>query len=39
MEQRDWCIAREKGEKEINENTEKPRTRAVYCAIGEEGGG
>jgi len=37
MEQRDWCIVCEKGEKEINENAGKPRTRTVYCAIGDEG--
>jgi len=37
MGQRDWRIVRKKGEKEVNENAGKPRTRAVYCAIGEEG--
>ena len=37
MGQRDWRIMCEKGEKEVNENAGKPRTRAVYCDIGDEG--
>jgi len=37
MGQRDWRIVCEKGEKEVNKNAGKPRTRAVYCTIGEEG--
>jgi len=37
MGQRDWHIACEKGEKEVNENAGKLQTRVAYCAIGEEG--
>jgi len=35
--QHDWCITHKKGEKEVNEKAGKLRTRAAYCAIGEEG--